>query len=87
MTRRRVEPQQGGVRHQDEGAHAHADPPLTGHAEGHHGVDGEDHVQDQGEDEKVAVEVLEDEREAGLAGVAGVPVGHAHPGGDCQKPR
>ena len=76
VARRRVEPQQRGVDHEHEGAHAHADPPVTGQAEGHDGVDGEDDVEDQGQDEEVAVQVLQDEREPRLAGVAAVAVGH-----------
>ena len=41
--------------------------PIAGLAEGHDGVDGEDGVEDEAEVEEVAVDVLQEEREAGLA--------------------
>src|SRR5829696_2733267 len=69
----RVQPQEEGVDQQHH--RAQADAPALGEVEGPQGVPGQDDRERQGQVEEVAVDVLEDEGEAGLAGVAGPGVG------------
>src|SRR5215204_2341740 len=73
MARQRVEGQEHGVDEQDHGPEA--DPPAVGEVEGAQRVPGQDDRERQRQVEEVAVDVLEDQGEAGLAGVAGPGVG------------
>src|SRR6266540_1126336 len=74
VARQRVQPQQGRVEQQDQGAEAHAE--AVGEAERPQRVPGQDQRERQGQVEEVAVHVLQDQREAGLAAVAGARVRH-----------
>ena len=56
-------------------AEAHVAPLALVVAEAEHGVVGEDAVEDQAGVEEVTVDVLQDQREAGLAAVAAVRLG------------
>src|SRR5829696_7569292 len=73
VARQRVEGQEHGIDEQDHGPEA--DPPAVGEVEGAQRVPGQDDRERQGQVEEVAVDVLQDQGEAGLAGVAGPGVG------------
>ena len=83
VARQRVEPQEDGVGAEDQRAHGDPDVHVldpvdeVGLAEGEDGVVGQDAVEEQQDPEEVAVDVLQDQGEPGLAAVAAVGVGHA----------
>ena len=75
VARQRVEPEEGCIKKQHEGANACVTPLAIVVAEGNDGVVREDGIEDQAREEEPAVRVLEDQREARLAGVLAVRFG------------
>ena len=71
----RVDPDQRGVDQQDQRAEAHVAPLPVLVAEGDDRVEGQDHPEDHRDVPEPAVDVLQDQREPGLAGVALVRLG------------
>ena len=67
VARHRIDPQQDDVDPQDD--IAQAEPETCRRVHGLDGVDGVDHREDGGRIKEVAVQVLHDQREAGLAGI------------------
>ena len=76
MARNRVHPQERCIQAQDQGAHAKTYA-LARHSESHYSICGKHYVQQHSQKEKVPVDILDNQRKSGLAGVFLVAICHS----------